>query len=324
MKKLLWVIPAILFSFGVCRAQTQAKIVDRILAQVGDEIITLSELNREMAPYRQELEAKYSGEELEQALKKTEKQVLDGLVQEKLLYQKAMELGFSADIEKDVSAAIQRIIKENPQLKDTEGLEAELERQGQTLKDLREYYRRKIIVDGLIDYFVRSRITLLTPEIEKYYKDHIADFSSPEEVTLSEIQIDIKGDSKAAGDRANDLYTRLQQGESFPTLASQYSNGVTASKGGSTGTYLISSLNADAVKAIANLKDGEVSKPLREKDSYMIYHIDSRKLPVVRPLEEVKNYIKDQLFNQKYYPELERYVSQIKEDAYIQYFDPIK
>ncbi len=324
MKRFLWIVPAILFSFTLCSAQSQSRVVDRILVQVGDEIITMSELNREMAPYRTELEAKYSGEELEQALKKAEKQVLDGLVQEKLLYQKAMELGFSADIEKEVSAAIQRIIKENPQLKDTEGLESELEKQGQTLKDLREYYRRKIIVDGLIDYFVRSRITLLTPEIEKYYKDHVAEFSSPDEVTLSEIQIDIKGDAKEAENRANDIYKRLQQGESFPTLASQYSNGVTASKGGSTGTYLVSSLNADTVKAIVGLKDGEFSKPQREKDSFMIYRVDSRKIPVVRPLEEVKNYIKDQLFNQKYYPELERYVSQIREDAYIQYFDPIK
>jgi len=208
MKNFLWVIPAILLTF--CSAE--AKTVDRILAQVGDDIITMSELNREMGPIRQELAAKYSGEELTQAIQKAEKQILDGIIQEKLLYQKAMELGFSADIEKDVSAAIQRIIKENPQLKDTEGLEAELEKQGSTLKELREYYRKKIIVQGLVDYFVGSRITLLTPEIEKYYKDHIAEFSSPEEVSLSEIEIAIKDDPKEAENRANDIYSRLQQG----------------------------------------------------------------------------------------------------------------
>jgi peptidyl-prolyl cis-trans isomerase SurA len=320
MKKFLWIIPAILFTFSSAGAKT----VDRILAQVGDDIITMSELNREMAPYRQELEAKYTGEELEQAIKKAEKQVLDGIIQEKLLYQKAMELGFSADIEKDVSAAIQGIIKANPQLKDTEGLEAELEKSGQTLKELREYYRRKIIVEGLIDYFVRSRITFLTPEIEKFYRDHIAEFSSPEEVTLSEIAIAIKGNEKDAESRANDIYSRLQKGESFPNLASQYSNGVTAGKGGSIGTYLLSTLNTDTVKAISTLKESEVSKPQREKDNYMIYRVDARKVSVVRPLDEVKNTIKDRLFNQKYYPELERYVSQIKEDAYIQYFSEIK
>jgi peptidyl-prolyl cis-trans isomerase SurA len=319
MKKLLWVIPLILFSLRGAEART----VDRILAQVNDDIITMSELNEEMVPYRKELAGKYSGAELEQAIQKTEKQVLDGLIQQKLLYQKAMELGFSADIEPQVSAAIQRIIKEND-LKDTDGLEKALEQQGQTLKDLREYYRKRIITDSLIDYFVSSKITLLTPEIEKYYKEHLAEFSSPEEVTLSTIEIAIQGNAKEAEDRANDLYRRLQQGESFPTLASQYSTGPTASKGGSIGTYLVSKLNAETLSAIASLKEGEISKPQREKDNFVIYRVDSRKLSVVRPLEEVRDYIKNQLYQQKFNPELERYVSQLKEDAYIQYFSEIK
>jgi peptidyl-prolyl cis-trans isomerase SurA len=319
MKKLFWVIPLILFSLRGAEART----VDRILAQVNDDIITMSELNQEMAPYRKQLASKYSGEELEQAIQKTEKQVLDELIQEKLLYQKAMELGFNADIEPQVSAAIQRIIKEN-NLKDTDDLEKALEQQGQTVKDLREYYRKKIISDSLVDYFVSSRITLLTPEIEKYYKDHLPEFSTPAEVTLSSIEIPIKEDAKEAEERANDVYRKLQQGESFPTLASQYSSGPTASKGGSIGTYQVSKLNADTLNATATLKEGEVSKPQREKDTFVIYRVDSRKLSVVRPLEEVRDYIKNQLYQQKFTPELERYVSQLKEDAYIQYFSEIK
>jgi peptidyl-prolyl cis-trans isomerase SurA len=318
-KKLLWAASAILF----CFCSVEAKTVDRILAQVNDDIITLSDLSQELAPYRKELASKYSGEELEQALQKAEKQILETLVQKKLLYQKAMELGFSADIESQVSAAIQKVIKDNS-LGDTEGLEQALESQGMNLKDFREQYRREIIVNSLVDYFVASRITLLTPEIEKYYKDHIAEFSSPEEVTLSTIEIAVRGDAAEAENRINDIYGRLQKGESFPTLASQYSNGATASKGGSIGTYLLSKLNMDTVKAIAGLKDGEISKPQREKDAYVIYRIDSRKLSVVRPLDEVRNYIKNRLYEQKFNPELERYISQLKEDAYIQYYSEIK
>jgi len=319
MKNLMWVFSAVFFCF--CSAD--AKTVDRILAQVNDDIITMSDLKQEMIPYSQELAKKYSGEELEQALQKTEKQILDTLVQKKLLYQRAMELGFSADVESQVSAAIQKVIKDN-NLGDTEGLEKALEQQGLNLKDFREQYRKEIIVNALVDYFVASRITLLTPEIEKYYKDHVEEFSSPEEVTLSTIEIAIKGNPTETENRANDIYSRLQKGESFPTLASQYSTGSTASKGGSIGTYLLSKLNADTARAIANLKDGEVSKPQSEKETYVIYHIDSRKLSVVRPLDEVRNYIKNRLYEQKFNPELERYMSQLKEDAYIQYFSEIK
>jgi peptidyl-prolyl cis-trans isomerase SurA len=317
MKKLLLAIPAILFGF--CSAE--AKIVDRILAQVNDDIITMSEVNRQMAGMGiiQQLQAKYNGDELEEQIQKAQKQVIDNLIQERLLYQKAMELGFSADIESQVSAAIQRTIKEH-NLKDTDDLEKALEEEGTSLKEYRESVRRSMIVESLVDYFVSSRITLLTPEIEKYYNDHLADFSSPEEVTLSTIEIAIKGDPQEAENRANDIFRRLQQGESFPTLASQYSKGATASKGGGIGTYLLSKLNSETVKTIANLKEGEISKPQREKDDYVIYRIDSRKLSQVRPLEEVRNEIKNILYEQKFNPELERYVSQLKEEAYIQYF----
>jgi peptidyl-prolyl cis-trans isomerase SurA len=321
MKKLAWLIPAILIGFG----SAEAKTVDRILAQVNDDIITLSEVNRALngQGIRQQLAARYSGDELEQKLQDAQKQILDGLIQEKLLYQKAMDLGFNADTETRVSTMIQKLIKERD-FKDTEGLEKALEEQGMTLKELRESYRKSIIVDDLIGYFVSSRITLLTPEVEKYYKDHIAEFSSPEEVTLSDIEIAIKGDPKEAEERANELYRRIQQGESFPTLASQYSNGTTASKGGGIGTYLLSTLNSGTAKAIANLKDGEVSKPQKEKDSFIIYRLDSRKVSIVRPLDDVKNKIKDRLYMEKFTPELDRYVSQLKEDAYIQYFTEIK
>ena len=101
MKNLLWAIPAILFAFCVAEAKT----VDRILVQVNDEIITMSEVNRIMREQgiREQLAAKYSGDELEQETQKAEKQILDSLIEDKLLYQKAMELGFSSDIDKDVS-----------------------------------------------------------------------------------------------------------------------------------------------------------------------------------------------------------------------------
>ena len=66
MKSLLWVIPAILFSY----ANASAKIVDRVVAQVNTDIITMSQLNRETEVYRKELESKYSGPQLEQWIQK--------------------------------------------------------------------------------------------------------------------------------------------------------------------------------------------------------------------------------------------------------------
>jgi peptidyl-prolyl cis-trans isomerase SurA len=319
MKKILWLLPVIVFSLR----GAEAKTVDRILVQVNDEIITLSELNREMAQYRKELAAKYTGEQLEEVLQKAEKQVLETLIQEKLLYQKAAELGFGANVEARVSAYIQQLMKEN-NIKDTDELSTALEQQGFTLKDYREQLRKRIMRDDLVNELVGSRITLLTPEIEKYYKDHAAEFTTPEEVTLSEIIVASQGDDKGAESRANDLVGRHQKGESFSSLASQYSSGPTANKGGSIGTYVLAKLNPDTVSTIANVREGEVSKPQKIKEGYVIYRVDKRKPSYVRPLDEVKTEIRNQLYQRKFAPELERYINQLRQDAYVQFFSEIK
>ncbi len=300
-----------------------AKTVDRIVAQVNDEIITLSELKRETTLYLRELATKYTGEQFDQMAQKVEKEVLDSLIQDKLLYQKAMEMGFNANVDNKVSSLVQQAVKDN-NFKDTEELEKALEESGRTLREYRDDLKRTVIIRELVNEFVDSRIALLTPEIEKYYKDHAAEFTTPEEVTLSEILISTEGSEKEAEDRANDLYRRLQQGEAFAALASQYSKGSTANKGGSIGTYIISKLNADTVKAIEGLKDGEVSKPQKIKEGFIIYRVDARKMATTLPLAQVQDEIKNRIYQRKRGPEFERYVNALKEDAYIQIYSEIK
>ena len=109
MKRVFYTIPLMLF----LAVKGEAKIVDRIVAQVNDDIITLSDLNREMSEIRQDLATKFTGAQLDQEIKKAEKDVLDQLIRQKLLIQKANELGFSANIDSQVNATIDRIRKEN-------------------------------------------------------------------------------------------------------------------------------------------------------------------------------------------------------------------
>jgi hypothetical protein len=73
----------------------------------------------------------------------------------------------------------------------------------------------------------------------------LADFSIPEEVSPSEIVIPIEGDPAEAESRANDIRKRFTAGEAFASLASQYSKGPTAGKGGTIGTYITLKLNPE-------------------------------------------------------------------------------
>jgi len=319
MRRIVWTVVAMLaFCWSV-----PAKIVDRILAQVNDDIITLSDLNREMAEIRQDLATKYTGQQLEDETKRAEKDVLDELIRQKLLLQKGNELGFGANLDSQVSAAIDKIRKDN-KFKDIQELEAAAATQGLTLAGLRERIRKSIISQSVVQEFVGARITLLSQEVDKYYKNHLSDFAIPEEVTLSEIVIPVEGGESEVQAKAGEIRKKIMEGEAFATLASQYSKGPTAGKGGTIGTYITQKLNPEIARAIADVKEGDVTAVLKSKEGYVIYRVDTRKAASYQPLEEVRDKIKNKIYEQKFNPEFERFIAQLKEDAYIQIFGEIK
>ncbi len=319
MKKLFWILPALM----LVNWSAPAKTVDRILAQVNNDIITLSDLNRAMAQVRQELAARYTGEQLEQQVKKAEEETLENLIRKKLLLLKADELGFDANADVMVSSYIQQIIKDN-NLKDTNELEDILIQQGTTLNDYRDLLRDEVIAQGMIDEFVRSRITILTQEIEKYYNNNVREFTIPEEVSLSEIVIAGKASDSEAEARAKDIYQRLKQGESFTALANQYSQGFTASKGGSIGSYVITELNPEIVKVIKDVEEGDVSGIQKVQEGYVIYRVDTRKPASIQPLDQVRDQIRAKIWDQKFSPEYDRFIAQLKDEAYIKIFEEIE
>jgi peptidyl-prolyl cis-trans isomerase SurA len=313
------ILIAVLMSW-TCFAQ---QVVDRIVAQVNNDIITLSDLSREMGDVRRDLSSRFTGAQLDLEMKKAEDQMLEELIRQKLLLQKAAELGFGSNVDIQVSAYIERIRKEN-NIKDMQEFEQALAQQGQTLAGYREYVRRQYIIQGLVQEFVGSRITLLSEEVDRYYRDHKSDFSTPEEVTLSEILIPESGGDSDAAARAAEIHKRLTQGESFTELASQYSKGPTASKGGSIGTYVLSKLSPEITRAIAGLKENEITPVQKMGSGYVILHVDGRKPVITRPLEEVREEIKNRLYQQKFQPEYDRFLAQLREEAYIQIFSEIK
>ena len=314
MKKLTLVVASV-FAVSMAGAGT----VDRIVAKINDEIITLSELRREMEPMRQEIMSKVPAAQQEQTLKAMEEQVLDSIIVAALIYQKAIEMEYNAYVEDDVSSYIQQIMKDN-NFADTDEFENALAQQGQSMRTFRESIEKHMVSQALVEAFIGSRISLLTPEIERYYQNNQADFSTPEEVTLSEIILDVAKGVSEAESLAADIADRVRRGESFAELAGKYSKGATAAKGGGIGTYVIDKLNEETRKALVGVGEGEISAAQKSAEGLVIIRVDVRKPTTVQPLDEVKDEIRDILYRQKRNPEYERFIKQLKEDAYIQIF----
>ena len=315
MKKLTGILLTIVFAAGMAGAGT----VDRIVAKINDEIITLSELRREMEHARREIMSKVPAAQQEQTLKEAEEQILNNLIEAALIYQRAIEMEYNAYVEDDVDSYIQQIMKDY-NISDTDELENALAQQGDSLRTFRETIERQMVSQALVNDFINSRINLLTPEIERYYQNNQADFTTPGEVTLSEIILDTTEGVAEAESLAAEIADRVRRGESFATLAGQYSKGTTAGRGGEIGTYVIDKLNAETRNALEGVEEGEVSTPRKSAEGLVIYRVDVRKPAIVQPLDEVRDQIRVILYQQKRNPEYERFMTQLKEDAYIQIF----
>ena len=83
---------------------------------------------------------------------------------------------------------------------------------------------------------------------------------------------------------------------------------------------MISDLRADMRNAIEGLKESDISEPQKTEEGYVIYRIDSREYAHLKPLDEVKEEIRGILHEQKFNPEFDRFISQLREDAYIQIY----
>ena len=71
----------------------RAKVVDKIIAVVNDEIITLYEFNKAFEPYRKNIENTYKGNDKEAVIKQTKEAFLQRLIDNMLIEQEAKKSG---------------------------------------------------------------------------------------------------------------------------------------------------------------------------------------------------------------------------------------
>lgn len=117
------------------------RVLDRVVAVVENEAITLVQLETRARPFLPQLE-RFKEEEREQALVELMRQMLDVVISEKLIALRAEELRLKASDE-DVDRALATIAQQSKvSVKD---ILAEVKKQGFTEADYREEVRRSVL-----------------------------------------------------------------------------------------------------------------------------------------------------------------------------------
>ena len=292
-----------------------AKIVERIIARVNNEIITQRQYDEEQAQLREKLAQDYSGAELDAQVREQSKNLLRDLIDESLMVQKAKDedINVDADLVKELDG-----YRKRANLATLDDLETEVEKQGLNYEDFKDRLQRQLLMQEVIGREVGSRIQMSQDDARKFYEAHKKEFESPGMVHLAQILIsNEKHKPEEAEKRANDALAELKAGQRFAEVAKKYSDGPAAEQGGDVGYLKEGTLAPEIGAVVAKLDLNEFSNPIQTKYGYIILKVLERFSPGIPKFEEVEQRVNEMLYNQKMQPDLREFLLRLRRESYI-------
>src|SRR4029434_1965784 len=174
-----------------------AEILEQVLVKVNGEIITKTEFEaRQVAELRNrpELANASQGAELQKAVAEITPDLILTAVDELLMVQRGRESGYALGDQQ--CAQILENIKTSNNLQDETKFQEALKQEGLTMADLRRNLERQMLVSRVQRAEILDKISVTDEEARAFYDAHRQEFTSPSEVTLREILIEVKNSDR--------------------------------------------------------------------------------------------------------------------------------
>ena len=293
---------------GPFRANAKSEeIVDRIVAVVNDDVITLSELNTVIKPYVEKIRnLEYTPDKEKALIFKVRDSMLHRLIDEKIEDQEAKRAKIEiSDIQ--IDNTIEQIKKENYYT--DEDLRAALAKEGMTMKEYRNRIKEQILRARLVNINVKSKVVITKEDIEAYYKKHLDKYGGKQKYHLRNIIMTIPdfADSKKRLEikaKMDEIFEKLKAGQSFADLAKKYSESSAASNGGDLGLFEFDTLSPQLQAAIKKIKPGEFTPVLNTDQGYQIFFLEKIVKAPGKPLKavspEIERILYEESVNKKY------------------------
>lgn len=268
------VFPGLLFlmvlpNFSRAEGPEEGKeVIDRVVAIVQDRALLQSDIDMEYRQLLMQIQRTSLPADEEKAKRKD---ILDGLVAHLLMTVQAEKLGIKITDDK-LDSEVERILEDNMRaIGGSDAFNAELQKAGMTLAQLKAQWREKIKANRLIERLKYQEglmdVNVTEDAIREYYRNHYNEFEKrPRTVLLSQILIFMKAEKsaeEAAMAKINRIRELLEKGEDFEETAKAFSEGPSAKYGGSLGFMKLDDLdNPRFVDAARKLTVGEISAPV--------------------------------------------------------------
>ena len=295
--------------------------------KINGDIITKTEFEqRQVAELRNRPElgnVSPTSPELPRAIEEVTPGLILAAVDELLLVQRGREFGWAmADTQFDDYLGI---LKKQNGLDDDATFQAALKQEGMTLADLRKNLDTSMLISQVRRAEVNDKISVTEEEAKAYDAAHSQEFTTPSELTLRDILIEVptsdKGVNVAQDDeaktRTQELRKRLVDGEPFPRLAAEFSASPSRANGGLIGPLKRDELAPTFQKTLDGMNVGDLTEPIRAARGYQLLKLESRTETRVRSFIDARGDIGERVADTKRQGELQKHLDRLRGQASI-------
>ncbi len=295
------IISALILSFCLFFSLTCLYAQDKVVAIVNNEIITQKDLDDFLNFIRMQYSREFKGKELEEKVTGMKQDLLQRLIEDKIMLQQAKNDKSSFDSSR-VKEKINEIKKRYP----TEAeFERDLAKQGLVQADLENKIREQMLMYNIVEQKVRSKVVVRPDEITSYYAQNKQKFLKPDERIVTIVILQDK-------DLANAVSYQMRLGKKIEELAGKYQ--FTTDK---LSVSLGQQLRTEIQDTVFKLGLNEVSNPVKIDQQYFIFKLDdiigSQQLTLVQSQDNIQAY----LFEKKLQEELAKWLDEQKKQSYI-------
>jgi len=313
-------IPLVLIASLLRPAVVSAELVDRIVAVVNDEVISLYELDQVAEPYIEQVQgSQYPSDVERQLVFEVRQKVLSQLIDQTLTDQELERQGIHVD-ENEIDNAIERV-KESRYITD-EQLRQSLEEQGITYGEYRDRIKKQILRARLVNREIKSKIVITDEDVRRYYEENREFYAGQTEYHLRNVFVRLnsfatESDRSQARDFLEAVRRELENGASFEAVVERYKSSGAGIESSDLGFFKLEDLSRDLQQVLRDMRAGEVTPVLETGFGFQVVYVQEIAQNQGRTLEEAAAEIENKLYNEVVDQKYQDWLQTLRENSHI-------
>jgi len=312
---------AVLSALAAFARPSEAVIVERVVAVIGERAILLTDLRKRARPALVQIQMQIP-DPARRAAQETQlyHDLLNKMIDERLEEQAADKAHVTVTSDEIDRAMRRQAEQQNLSLKDF--IAAAKRQLGMSEQDFRDEMRRQVLQVKLIQLRVMPRVRVTEEDAKAAYERWVKEVGNDKTVELQILPMSIPNDAteqqrKEREDLAVDIVKRGRSGEDFCKLVEENASNLEARKNcGATGQALIGNLQPILQAPARELKQGEISEPIPVGTEGIII-VKMAKVSGVPPYEQVRENMRQEATEEVVRRQHKAWLQDLRKGVYI-------